>query len=305
MLFWEQVWSPKTGGLSARSDHVGSVPLGRPQGPCPPCPGMTNTSQKRTGAPRPPVVHTDRLPDRPVSRTLVNNVLSPWISTFPKPRRAQLLFTTLVWLGGIYKKVLVSLTLGPGRKKGEESGGVFSTCLHHQPLAAGEEGKNACLHLPPACIWGRPCPRTQDVLYVGRCIRTLAFGTSKPPHGLFCLRFFHTARSPRSQYLRLNGAKSHRLPWSKWKTTVIGRETLTPIGLHQAGYLYMGSVVQKHQVAKWLCCFLVSGPQAVSCQHVRVWQVLLECSRSRILQAQAETAETVLLAESSFYFRDM
>ncbi|OWK06107.1 hypothetical protein Celaphus_00013066, partial [Cervus elaphus hippelaphus] len=46
-------------------------------------------------------------------------------------------------------------------------------------------------------------------------------------------------------------------------------------------------------------------PQAVSCQSVRIWQVRLECSGSRILQAQAETAETALPAESGFYFRDM
>lgn len=86
------------------------------------------------------------------------------------------------------------------------------------------------------------------------------------------------------------------------------KKPLTPFEYHQARQLYIESVVQKRQPAKWLHCFLVSGPQAGPCQSVRIWQVLLECSGSRILQAQAETAETAetaLPAESGFYFRDM
>ena len=122
---------------------------------------------------------------------------------------------------------------------------------------------------------------TQDILYVGFCIYSPGFGTSKATHG-----FFYPARSPGVSIFCLKSMRSHCPLQSQSETTAIRKKPLTPFGYHQAGQLYMGSLVQKHQTAKWLCCFLVSGPQAVSYQCVRIWQVLLECSRSRIPQAQ-------------------
>ena len=141
---------------------------------------------------------------------------------------------------------------------------------------------------------------TQDILSVGHCTCSPGFGTSKATHG-----FFNPAGSPGSQYFL---SEKHEVSLSSLVTIgdrAIRKKPLTPFEYHQARQLYIVSVVQKRQTAKWLHCFLVSGPQAVSCQSVRIWQVLLECSGSRILQAQAETAETVLPAESGFYFGDM
>lgn len=88
----------------------------------------------------------------------------------------------------------------------------------------------------------------------------------------------------------LNSLRSLVLLAQLNSSTTIDGKTLTLIEHHKIGYFYVGPSCQMTPL------FLMSGPQAVSCQR----QHLAGASGmpgSRILPAQAETVETVLPAE--------
>lgn len=66
----------------------------------------------------------------------------------------------------------------------------------------------------------------------------------------------------------LKSMRSHYPLWSQSETMAIRKKPSTPFEYHQARQLHIVSAVQKHQTAKWLHCFLVSGPQAFSSARV-------------------------------------